>query len=159
VGPGRSRGGDVAPGWGGACVAVWVGPKCWWGGCFFTDRDESAKTSRCCGPYCDEFNKSSCDLGFNIHPCMSVTKKYEYVVESWQTKQIVAVFVTKKGIRRRIVTNLTNRRSVLGFDAHPWRKKEYVVESRWIKEIVAVFWAAMHIRDVFWKRRGECVTD
>jgi hypothetical protein len=27
--------------------------------------------------------------------------------------------VTKKGIRRRIVTNLTNRRSVLGFDAHP----------------------------------------
>jgi hypothetical protein len=25
----------------------------------FLDRDESAKTSRCCGPYCDEFNKSS----------------------------------------------------------------------------------------------------
>jgi hypothetical protein len=38
-------------------------------------------------------------------------------------------------------------------------KKEYVVESRRIKEIVTVFWAAMHIRDVFWKRRGECVTD
>jgi hypothetical protein len=37
-------------------------------------------------------------------------------------------------------------------------KKEYVVESRRIKEIVAVFWAAMHIHDVFWKRRGECVT-
>jgi hypothetical protein len=71
-------------------------------------------------------------LGFNIHPCTSVTKKYEYVVESRQTKQIVAVFVTKKrntsynrdkfnkssqcfglqctsvtkkGIRRRIATN------------------------------------------------------
>jgi hypothetical protein len=57
-------------------------------------------------------------LGFNIHPCTSVTKKYEYVVESRQTKQIVAVFVTKKRIRRRIATNLTNRRSVLGFDAH-----------------------------------------
>jgi hypothetical protein len=26
---------------------------------FFTDRDESAKTSWCCGPYCEEFNKSS----------------------------------------------------------------------------------------------------
>jgi hypothetical protein len=40
-------------------------------------------------------------------------EKYEYVVESRQSKQIVAVFVTKKGIRRRIATNLTNRRSVL----------------------------------------------
>jgi hypothetical protein len=38
-------------------------------------------------------------------------------------------------------------------------KKEYVVESPRIKEIAAVFWAAMHIRDIFWKRRGECVTD
>jgi hypothetical protein len=38
-------------------------------------------------------------------------------------------------------------------------KKEYVVESRRNKEIVAVFWAAMHIRDVFRKRRGESVTD
>jgi hypothetical protein len=35
-------------------------------------------------------------LGFNIHPCTSVTKKYEYDVESRQTKQIVVVFVTKK---------------------------------------------------------------
>jgi hypothetical protein len=46
-------------------------------------------------------------------------EKYEFVVESRQTKQIVAVFVTKKGIRRRIAANLTNRRSVLGFNAHP----------------------------------------
>jgi hypothetical protein len=35
--------------------------------------------------------------GFNIHRCTSVRdKKYEYVVESRQTKQIVTVFVTKK---------------------------------------------------------------
>jgi hypothetical protein len=38
-------------------------------------------------------------------------------------------------------------------------KKEYVVELRRIKEIVTVFWVAMHIRDVFWKRRGESVTN
>jgi hypothetical protein len=46
--------GEVAPAWqcgwvlGAGEVAI-----------FFTDRDESAKTSRCCGPYCDKFNKSS----------------------------------------------------------------------------------------------------
>jgi hypothetical protein len=60
VGLGRSRGGDVRGAWvrwrlrgsvGGSLVRVrWL---------FFRDRDESAKTSRCCGPYCDEFNKSS----------------------------------------------------------------------------------------------------
>jgi hypothetical protein len=57
-------------------------------------------------------------------------EKYEYVVESRQPKQIVAVFVTKKGIRRRIVTNLTNRRSVLASMHIRDEKKEYVVESR-----------------------------
>jgi hypothetical protein len=81
VGPCRSRGGEVAPGLGGACVAVrwalgahvvvtWrlgeVAPawQCGWvlgAGevAVFRDRDESTKMSRCCGPYCDEFNKSS----------------------------------------------------------------------------------------------------
>jgi hypothetical protein len=67
--------------------------------------------------------------------------------------------VMNKGICRRIVTNLTNRRNVLGFNAHPWRKKKYVVESRRIKQIAPVFWAAMHTRDVFLKRRGEYVTN
>jgi hypothetical protein len=68
--------GEVAPAWqcgwapGAHVVVTWrlreVAPawQCGWVlgagevAVFFTDRDESA-TSRCCGPYSDEFNKSS----------------------------------------------------------------------------------------------------
>jgi hypothetical protein len=57
--------GEVAPAWqcGGSFVLVrWL---------FFTDRDESAQTSQCCGPYCDEFNKSSRWFGLQ-YPSMHI---------------------------------------------------------------------------------------
>jgi hypothetical protein len=46
------------------------------------DRNESAKTSRCCGPYCDEFNKSSSWFGLQYQLMHVHDKKKEYVIES-----------------------------------------------------------------------------